>query len=54
MVFTAITAEDIKMLKQNRPMNLLYIVREIIDIFYLLATSNELFEDSNHINTMKG
>ena len=29
-------------------------IREIVDIFYSLATSYELFDDSNIINTMKG
>lgn len=54
MIFTAITTEDIKSLKQNRPMNLLYIIREVIDIFYTLATSDETLEDSTQISTMKG
>jgi hypothetical protein len=46
MVYTAITSEDIKSLKQNRPMNLLYIIREIIDILYTNATSQEILEQS--------
>lgn len=54
MVFTAITNEDIKSLKQNRPMNLLYIIREIIDIMYNKACAYECIEDAQVISVLKG
>lgn len=54
MVYTAITSEDIKSLKQNRPMNLLYIIREIIDIFYTNATSYETIEEAQVVSVTKG
>jgi hypothetical protein len=54
MVWTAISVEDIKALKQNRPMNLLYIIREIIDIFYSNAVNNVSIEDAQLTSVMKG
>jgi hypothetical protein len=54
MVWTAISVEDIKALKQNRPMNLLYIIREIIDIFYKNAVNNVSIEDAELTSVMKG
>lgn len=54
MIFTSVTNEDIKSIKKNRPMNLLYIIREVIDIFYDNASSTDLFEDSEQINLTKG
>jgi hypothetical protein len=54
MIFNSITPEDIKALRQNRPMNLLYIIREVIDIFHTNAASLDKIEDSQTTSLMKG
>ena len=54
MIFTAISNEDIKSLKQNKPMNLLYIIREVTEILYTRATGFESIEDAQQISIVKG
>lgn len=54
MVFTAISNQDIKLLKQNRPMNLLYIIREVTEILYNKATILDTFTEANDISVTKG
>lgn len=54
MVFTAISNQDIKLLKQNRPMNLLYIIREVTEILYNKATILDTFTEVNDISVTKG
>lgn len=54
MVYTAISPEDIKALKQNRPMNLLYIIREIIDILHSKAVENDTIEETQLVAIVKG
>jgi hypothetical protein len=53
-IYTAISPEDIKTLKKNKPMNFLYIIREVIEIFHTNASVTDVFEDATQINIMKG
>lgn len=54
MIFSAVTPEDIKALKTSKPMNLLYIIREVVDIFHTNVVSIKCFEDTTQIGLVKG